>query len=62
MRGFKFVLNIIFSGATPHYALPWHHVNTFTNPYGCPMAFNTPMAPEANSYWACIYGGYPVPR
>ncbi|XP_022131962.1 uncharacterized protein LOC111004949 isoform X2 [Momordica charantia] len=48
-------------GATPHYALPWHHVNTFTNPYGCPMAFNTPMAPEANSYWACIYGGYPVP-
>ncbi|XP_038885221.1 uncharacterized protein LOC120075688 isoform X2 [Benincasa hispida] len=48
-------------GASPYYASPWPCVSSFTNLYGCPMAFNTPMVPDANSYWASIYGGYPVP-
>lgn len=48
-------------GASPYYASPWPHVSSFTNVYGCPMAFNTPMMPDANSYWASIYGGYPPP-
>ncbi|XP_023001969.1 uncharacterized protein LOC111495991 isoform X1 [Cucurbita maxima] len=48
-------------GATPYYASPWHHVSSFSNLYGCTMPFNTSTVPEANSYWASLYGGYPAP-
>ncbi|XP_008445533.1 uncharacterized protein LOC103488521 isoform X1 [Cucumis melo] len=48
-------------GALPYYASSWPHVSSFPNLYGCPMSFNAPMVPDANSYWASVYGGYPAP-